>query len=383
LVGVAVLGFALAGCGGSGGEVEDRAQGDRGEVWTVLVYLNADNSLEGQAAPDIQEMIAGTRGNRVTVLVQLDLESTQQGQRIRIANGSSEIVETLPEPNMADPRTLSEFLAWGLQMSPTGRHAVVLWNHGTGWRSRSEGITRGISYDSSAGCDMRIPQVRSAFETFPAVDLLGFDACLMQMVEVAYELRDAAAYIVASEDNVPGTGWNYTTFLSALGRTGHSSRAAAETAVASYVNEYERIQSMDITMSAIDTSQLQRLVRALDDFSVAARMLSSKEKSQQARADTLRFAYADYRDLEGFVENLERQLGPDAPHSEITELKLSIKAAVAANAARGHSVANASGLAIWLPGSRSYAEAAEQYAELELAQAAPQWPLLLQSYQEP
>ena len=48
------------------------------------------------------------------------------------------------------------------------------------------------------------------------IDVLGFDACLMSMVEVAYQLRDSVGLICGSEEEEPNEGWPYDTILAAL-----------------------------------------------------------------------------------------------------------------------------------------------------------------------
>jgi hypothetical protein len=42
------------------------------------------------------------------------------------------------------------------------------------------------------------------------IEVLGFDACLMNMLEVAYEMSSYAKFIVGSEELEPGKGWPYT-----------------------------------------------------------------------------------------------------------------------------------------------------------------------------
>ena len=48
------------------------------------------------------------------------------------------------------------------------------------------------------------------------LDLLGFDGCLMGMLEAAYELKDVAKVMVASEGNIPASGWSYETVLAPI-----------------------------------------------------------------------------------------------------------------------------------------------------------------------
>jgi hypothetical protein len=39
------------------------------------------------------------------------------------------------------------------------------------------------------------------------LSIIGADACLMGMLEVAYEWKDRASFFVASEEIEPGDGW--------------------------------------------------------------------------------------------------------------------------------------------------------------------------------
>ena len=48
------------------------------------------------------------------------------------------------------------------------------------------------------------------------IDIIGFDACLMGMVEVAYQLEGNADIILGSEELEPGDGWPYDTILTEL-----------------------------------------------------------------------------------------------------------------------------------------------------------------------
>ena len=50
------------------------------------------------------------------------------------------------------------------------------------------------------------------------LDLLGMDACLMSMAEVAYQIRSSVRYAVGSEQTEPLDGWPYDTILSKLAK---------------------------------------------------------------------------------------------------------------------------------------------------------------------
>lgn len=47
-------------------------------------------------------------------------------------------------------------------------------------------------------------------------DIIGFDACLMNTLEVAFPLKDIANILVGSEETEPNAGWAYDEMLAAL-----------------------------------------------------------------------------------------------------------------------------------------------------------------------
>src|SRR5262249_28753031 len=48
------------------------------------------------------------------------------------------------------------------------------------------------------------------------VDVIGMDICNMNMIEVGYELRGVADFLVASQDSVPDASWPYDRLLNEL-----------------------------------------------------------------------------------------------------------------------------------------------------------------------
>ena len=96
------------------------------------------------------------------------------------------------------------------------------------------------------------------------VDVVGMDACLMTMIEVAYQLRDHAQVLVGSEEIEPGPGWPHAAILGDL--TARPAMTAGElggTVVTRYVASYRHSGQL-ATQSAIDLGQLGDLVEAVD-----------------------------------------------------------------------------------------------------------------------
>src|SRR5207245_3861855 len=93
-------------------------------------------------------------------------------------------------------------------------------------------------------------------------DVLGFDACLMNMLEIAYQLRATTDFIVGSEEVEPGNGWPYDRVLGALkANLAQTPRALGETAVKEYIASYK---SDSVTQSLLQMNRVDAAARAVD-----------------------------------------------------------------------------------------------------------------------
>lgn len=258
----------------------------RAAEWTFLVYIDGDNNLEEDALDDFLEIASvGSNAslNFVVLVDRIDGYATTYGnwtgcRRGLIAPGDQPTEawgENMGELNMGDPQTLVDFVNWGLATYPADKVGVILWNHGGGWRSRDKHApVKAVCWDDTNGGDcLYMKEVREAFETIASgaggpVDLVGFDACLMGMVEVAYELRDVAGVMVASEETEPVAGWPYHLFLADLAAEPAMGAAGLGTAI---VERYYESYGNDETQSAVDLSQMENLASAIDTLSQALR----------------------------------------------------------------------------------------------------------------
>ncbi len=246
--------------------------------WTYLVYMNSDNNLYDFAFLNMMQMEKVGSSDQVNIVVQMDPEPrnmpttryfVKRNPNAQQGKITSQVVDQIGETNMGDPKTLTDFLKWGAQNYPAKHYAVGIWNHGGGWV--------GVSYDDNPNAHLTTPQVRQALEGFTAylnqtqrgfrssrkVDLVNFDACLMSTLEVAYELKDVADYLVASQYNEPGEGENYTTYLGPLvQKPTMTPRELAEIMVYQYVKVYNNEQ--DINYAAVDLNRLNAFTQAFN-----------------------------------------------------------------------------------------------------------------------
>src|SRR4029434_3949288 len=96
------------------------------------------------------------------------------------------------------------------------------------------------------------------------IDLFGMDACLMNQVEVAYQLRKQASFIVGSERTEPLDGWPYNQILGKLSkRPTMKTGELAAIIVDDYIDSYRR-DGGPVTQSAVDVAQIDGLIAAID-----------------------------------------------------------------------------------------------------------------------
>ncbi len=250
----------------------DVQKSDREYEWNFLVYMAADNNLERFAIQDINEMELIGSTDKVNVLVLVDriqgFDKTNgdwTGTRLyrirKDSHGSSEIVSDIikdyGELDMTNPQTLTMFLDFCNQNFPAKRTMLTLWSHGTGVFPRNiltSGQSRGFGVDYTTGvtawdmlfCD-EISKAIKESTLVDKIDIINFDACLMQMIEVAWELSEVAKMMVGSQTTVPGGGNDYASLLSIL-------QSTPEISILEYASNivdkfYERYKELNVSSS--------------------------------------------------------------------------------------------------------------------------------------
>ena len=336
--------------------------------WCVMVFMNADNDLDRQGVKDICEMELAGVSNDVNILVQIDRAREKTARRYmvtkRAANASkddwgltSTKIEDLGEVDMGDYKQIINFSKWCVDNYPAEKYALVIWNHGAGWRL-APNAQKGISYDEQSGKIITAAELGLALEAVRGligkpIELLGMDACLMQMIEVAYELKENASYIVASEETEPGEGWPYEPICSALLKNPEITPVDLSKLIAEAYSQSCISNKKGTTMSVIDTSSLPALAAEADNFSkVLISALNSDERIRKARisiAEAQKFEVAAYIDLGDFVKRIIANMDiPEVKQAGETVL-MALSKTIVINRLTGSSAKNATGLTIYFP----------------------------------
>ncbi len=330
--------------------------------WTFLVFINADNNLDSAGVDDLNEMETAGSSAKVNIVVQMD-RWHGPAKRYYVRRGESDIVQDLGEVDMGDWQQLVKFAKWGIENYPAKHYALVIWNHGSGWnKHKSDLFGRGISYDDTDGGHITTAELEQASAEINALigknmDILGFDACLMNMFEVAYQVRNEATYIVGSEETEPGDGWPYDRICKAL--IGKPTMGAKDVSKM-IVDEYRKSYGLrGTTQSAIYGAALDGLREKTDKFvdvCFAAKKADVDAAITAALEDVQRFYYSSYIDYFHFLELFADAVSDSACKKAAKDVLALKKAAVTANGVSGvpFMKMKAKGISIYFPTKYGY-----------------------------
>jgi len=360
--------------------------------WTLLIFMAGDNNLDQEGERDLAQLKSIDTGERITVAAQFDrAEAGRNTRRYLLRHDSSlvsDAVENLGETNTGDPAVLQDFLLWGIREHPAKRVMVVIWNHGGGVDDTNHfaapaGMRRGrgvpparpgrrplfsaaplpfsgrgrrkIAVDDGAGdfldnIEMKKVLVNAGRALGRPIDIFGMDACLMSMVEVAWQVRGAVRFTVGSQENEPGAGWPYDAILGELAaRPSMAPGDFAGTIVKRYLAHYP--PDAAVTQSACDVTKLPVMVAALDALAEALFARLGKrafaEAVLTARQQAQQFANPDYVDLHHLCACLSDQTAEPGIRAACGKVQTALTKAVTAGASGN--LANARGLSIYFP----------------------------------
>lgn len=339
--------------------------------WTILVFMNAANNLEPDSVDDMNEMEQLGSTSDVNIVVQWkriagydstngDWKTTRRYYVTKDGDtetvNSNLLVDMGTGVDMGSPNTLRDFLQWGVRSFPARKYMVVIWNHGAGWRAYRDRLNifaRGVSYDDNTGNHIRIWELPLALSVGVKWDIIAFDASLMQMLEVAYEIRNLGDYIVGSEESPPAPGYPYHRILApVVSNPGISARDVAVQIVTQTINYYNPDSTDNITQSALDASQIDNLAQKVDALAQVLLSVAPGNSAAVAAARDNAQAYAEYtfKDLWDYTEQLRARLPSSQELTDaINGVQNALSQAVIAEAHSNRRVNRSHGLSTYVP----------------------------------
>jgi hypothetical protein len=313
--------------------------------WTVMVFVNAKNDLELAGLYNVNEMEkVGSTGD-VNIVVEMGRMKGQENdidtdgdwtgaRRYRIEKDTdtmsirSPVLMSAAYIDLGDYKQASDFVKWSKLNFPARHYMFIIWNHGTGFMDVGS-VQKGISIDSETGNYIRTPQIGLILKEAGEVDVLAFDACLMQMSEIAFEVKDRTKVVIGSQEVIPALGYPYRLFLDALTSSpGMNADEVGAVAVDAFKIFYDLVKR-GAHLSAIRTSKLDGLAARISEFTRLAREIGDTRALKAARNGVIRYNVFDkldpdmkvsfYGDLSQFARLVSANLKKN--HARLAEFK--------------------------------------------------------------
>ena len=354
--------------------------------WTVLYYLNGNNDLEPKLTRNLLDAEQVGSTDQVNVVAQLTrgphdevcpgkkktgLDGDWVGTRRYHLEAAptarpgakkklvSQPLETQETPvNAGESKSLSDFLSWGVEKYPAKRYMVVIGDHGKGFV--------GTGFDYLYKDNLNLTEIKSALytvqqKTGTKPDVLVFDACEMGQLEVAYQFKDQAGFMVASEEIIGVDGLPHTAYLDFLThKPGASPREAAKAWVS--ISQSDTLDRLDndrdfaaVQLSAFDLSKVEALKIATDRL---ATVLKKEDQGELRDIADLTKAFnmegdatpdRDFRDLGHFCKNLEENGASEAAVKAGHDVLKALRGCLVSQHNDGEDAEDATGISVYLP----------------------------------
>lgn len=302
----------MSSCGNS-----DEPEPLKGNEKTVLMYLPWSSNLTGYFYQNIKDMescietMGGLTGQRV--LVFLSESSTEASLfEIKFENGACRRVplKSYQNPAVTTKEGIAEILDDVKTAAPASAYSMIIGCHGMGWlpvnsRFKSRSAEKyHWDYDSAiltryfggttADFQTDISTLADALSSAGLkMEYILFDDCYMSSIEVAYELKDVADYLIASTCEVMAYGMPYET----MGR--HLLGTPDYEAVCDDFYEfYSNYTAMPCgTLSVTDLSHIDRMAALMKQINTSCTFDDSQLNRLQnldGYSPTIFYDYGDY-----------------------------------------------------------------------------------------
>lgn len=309
------LGAVLAGCGvtpnslvlGKSTNSQARSTGN----WSILTYFALDNDLDNGTG------IVKSLHNAIADGKSVNGASFYDGSRnddtiymFQSSAGTEPKINRIPEADSGTALALDAFVNFAAQNAPGQRRVLTMADHGGG-------IVRGICSDFNGPGGKKIihvPEVAQVLAKNP-VDIMMFDACFMQMMEVAYELRKGTKVLIGAQTTTRGD-FPYSEIVEILNQ---DSAADTNTTAKQVLEAIAGNANYEVAFGAVDTTKADEIAKRMNVLSglliEKAKDPSLKKSLQAAIRNSMGYAnesdpglamYNNYRDMVDVMNNLAK-----------------------------------------------------------------------------
>jgi len=386
-----------------------------------MVYMAADNNLHYFAWNNIKQMASIGSNKNLKIVVQLNEPgNNKKTQRYLIEKNKAILlnekdINAGKKLNTGDPQTLIDFCTDTIKKFPAQHIVLSLWDHGSGCLDPLKAKTanlqelfqlnpsdmmlelnrdcefinridtgdcRGICFDETYNSYLSNQKLDYALKTICTktqrkFDIIGLDACMMQMVEFGTLLQPYTTYMVGSQEVELGAGWNYKYVLTPFSQGVLSPEQLSKHIVQCYQKTYSHI-THDYTLSAANLQLLPGLTKNINETSTLLMDCLNRQQQKSVKKTLLTcrskkfctcFDEPSYIDLGNFYQNILARVDEfkiSGNKNIIQQIKdklnegTSLIKKIIIDNVKGKNLKRATGLSVYFPEKRlhhSYAKA--------------------------
>lgn len=205
--------------------------------WTIMVYMAGDNNLSEDMITSISDLRAGISSavskanseesqnsddNKITFFVEFDSSHPTTrtrrflfGQEPKTENDGDLLKPTavLNDGAKSNAEAIEDFVKFGIENYPAEKYALIISGHSDAFQGRTLLLDEKPPGVSTV---QKIEEHLGKALNGRTLDILGFDSCVMNTLEVIYEFRNVTKYWLGSQGSIPNYTWDYREIGKAL-----------------------------------------------------------------------------------------------------------------------------------------------------------------------
>jgi hypothetical protein len=354
--------------------------------WTIMIYMAGDNNLavdmayaleqikevaaQGEESPNLFVYYDGNSPSIPTLYC--DFSENNRPRYVRSYKVPNKLcyVPKKENENAADRRSILNFVDWcvnKVEVENNGeisygrrakRYALIFSGHSLGFQDI------GLFKDESSGKSMKMRDFYDVLQNMCSskqqlvkdakgqgwndeeyaqqttvllgqkLDILGFDSCVMGMLEVGYQFNFVAKTMIASEGSLPSAGWTYAKILGCLTRSDAETAYVAQHFVQDFIKTQDNytVGGVSVDLAAWDLDQIANLAVAFDSLAEVLLQCFAEPDSclyrQMERVilkvhwECQSYMYDQNVDLGDFCELLDQECGRVLEETRLEGLQL-------------------------------------------------------------
>ena len=178
------------------------------------IYYFLNKNLDGMEQAIVKEK--GLGNSQILVFIS---ESIKTSHLVKIGyskgKGRRDTLNTYTSYDYTTPDGIASLLTSVKQLAPADNYSMIIGCHGEGWMPKEQ--TRQTRYFGGSAIPIDISDFNEGIKNAGMkMNFILFDDCYMSGIEVAYQLREAANYLIASTSEMMGYGMPYHKILKYL-----------------------------------------------------------------------------------------------------------------------------------------------------------------------